>query len=65
MPHDLNQEDRHKFVRDNCNMKDRMYDFVWLIQKKQKGNPSWKCRGCMGEFVGGRSTGTTNTPMPR
>ena len=34
-------------------MKDRMYDFVWLIQKKKTGNPSWKCRGCMGEFVGG------------
>lgn len=50
-----------------------MYSFVYLIQKKKTGNPTWSCRGCKVSFVGGpqrirahhsNELGATKCPRP-
>jgi hypothetical protein len=49
----LSRSERHSAICSCLNLHHSMYELVWVLDRKEKGNPSVQCRACLSAFVGG------------
>ena len=48
----ISRFERHSVICSCLNLQDAMYELVWVVDRKAKGNPSVQCRACLTTFVG-------------
>ena len=46
MPDDLSEAEISAYIREKCNMKDPLYDLVYVLEKRKSGLPTCRCRKC-------------------